>query len=46
MEKLLIVVDIQNDFITGALANTEGQKIVSKLADYIKNFKGKVVTTH
>lgn len=46
MEKLLIVVDMQNDFITGALANTEGQKIVSKLADYIKNFKGQVAITH
>ena len=43
--KVLVVVDMQNDFITGALANTEGQKIVPKLVDYVKNFDGDVFTT-
>ena len=45
MRKLLIVVDMQNDFITGALANSEGQKIVGKVADYIRNFDGDIVYT-
>lgn len=45
MRKLLVVVDMQNDFITGALANIEGQKIVDKIADYIKIFNGDVVAT-
>ena len=45
MKKVLIVVDMQNDFITGALANPEGQKIVTKIADYIKNFDGDIIAT-
>jgi nicotinamidase-related amidase len=45
MKNLLVVVDMQNDFITGALANPEGQKIVGKVADYIRNFDGHIVYT-
>lgn len=45
MKKLLVVVDMQNDFITGALPNTEGQKIVPALAEYIKNYDGEVIAT-
>ena len=45
MKKLLVVVDMQNDFITGALPNTEGQKIVPILAEYIKNYDGEVIAT-
>lgn len=44
--KLLVVVDMQNDFITGSLANPEAQKIVPAVAEYIKNFDGVVITTH
>ena len=43
--KLLVVVDMQNDFITGTLANKEGQAIVGKMAEYIRNFKGDVIAT-
>lgn len=43
--KVLVVVDMQNDFITGALANTEGQKIIPAMVDYIKNFDGDIVAT-
>lgn len=46
MKKALIVVDMQNDFITGSLANTEGQKIVAKIADLIRNFDGEIIVTH
>jgi nicotinamidase-related amidase len=45
MRKLLIIIDMQNDFITGTLANKEGQKIVSKIADYIRTFTGYIMTT-
>ena len=45
MKKLLVVVDMQNDFITGALANPEGQKIVGKIVDFIYDFPGGVVYT-
>ena len=33
--KVLVVVDMQNDFIDGALANPLAQKIVDKVAKYI-----------
>ena len=33
MDKFLVVVDMQNDFLTGALKNDEGVKVIS----YIKN---------
>ena len=45
MHKLLIVVDMQNDFITGSLANPDAEKIVPKIAEYIKNFDGMVIAT-
>lgn len=45
MKKLLVVVDMQNDFVTGALANTEAQKIVGDINEYVKNFDGEVVFT-
>lgn len=45
MDKALVVIDMQNDFITGALANQEGQKIVGKIADYIRNFDGDIIAT-
>ena len=45
MKKALIVVDMQNDFITGTLANTEGQKIVPAIAELIKNFDGDIIAT-
>ncbi len=38
-EKVLVVIDMQNDFITGALANEEGQKIVGALKERIETCK-------
>jgi nicotinamidase/pyrazinamidase len=43
--KYLIVVDMQNDFIDGALGTPEAKKIVEKAVDKIKNFDGKVLFT-
>lgn len=45
MRKLLIVVDMQNDFIDGALANEEAQKIVTPMAKLIKEWEGDIVFT-
>ena len=35
MKKLLVVVDMQKDFVDGALANFEAQKMVGSLVDYV-----------
>lgn len=43
--KYLIVVDMQNDFIDGALGTKEAQAIVPRAAEKIKNFDGTVVFT-
>lgn len=36
MDKLLIIVDMQNDFIDGALANPAVQAIVPGIVDFVK----------
>ena len=43
--KILIVVDMQNDFIDGALGTKEAVAIVSNVAEKIKNFDGRVLFT-
>jgi len=43
--KILVVVDMQNDFIDGALGTPEAQKIVPAVAEKIKNWKGVVYAT-
>ena len=45
MSKILVVIDMQNDFITGSLGTAEAQKIVDKVADRIESFDGEVVFT-
>ena len=45
MEKVLIVVDMQNDFIDGALGTAEAVKIVPHAVEKIKNFNGKIYCT-
>ena len=43
--KTLICVDMQNDFITGSLANPAAQAIVPIMVEYLKTFDGKVIFT-
>ncbi|MBE6698923.1 MAG: cysteine hydrolase [Ruminococcaceae bacterium] len=43
--KYLIVVDMQNDFIDGALGTTEAVAIVPYVKEKIENFEGKVLFT-
>ena len=45
MAKLLIVVDMQNDFIDGALGSKEAVAIVPYVKEVIENFDGKVLFT-
>ena len=43
--KVLIVVDMQNDFIDGSLGTKEAQAIVPKVVEKIKGFDGKIIYT-
>ena len=43
--ELLIVVDMQNDFIDGALGTPEAQAIVPKVTERIRMFRGRVLAT-
>lgn len=43
--KILVVVDMQNDFIDGALGTKEAQMIVPRVAEKIKEFNGRVIAT-
>ena len=45
MSKILIVVDMQNDFIDGALGTKEAVAIVPYVKDVIESFAGKVYFT-
>ncbi len=45
MKKILIVVDMQNDFIDGALGTKEAESIVDYVAFKIKNFDGPIFVT-
>ena len=45
MNNILIVVDMQNDFIDGALGTKEAVALVPKVLGKIKGFNGKVIFT-
>lgn len=45
MQNILIVVDMQNDFIDGALGTPEATLIVPKVKDVILSHKGRVIFT-
>jgi len=45
MKKILVVVDMQNDFITGSLGTKEAQAIVKPIAKLVDNFKGDILFT-
>lgn len=46
MKKILVVVDMQNDFVDGALGTREAVSIVPKVAEKIKEFSGKIFVTY
>ena len=45
MKDVLIVVDMQNDFIDGALGTAEAVSIVPKVVEKVKSFPGTVIFT-
>lgn len=45
MKKILVVVDMQNDFINGSLGTKEAQAIVERAAAKIKGFEGRIYVT-
>jgi len=45
MKKILIVVDMQNDFIDGALGSCEAQAIVKNVREKLEKFDGEVIFT-
>ena len=45
--KVLVVVDMQKDFVDGALGTKEAQAIVPKVTEKIRSFDGEAVSyTH
>ena len=40
MAKVLAVIDMQNDFLTGALANPEGVKAIPYIKEWVALWKG------
>ena len=49
MEKkkdILIVVDMQNDFVDGSLGTPEAVSIVAAVAERIRAFRGKIIWQH
>ncbi len=45
MKKILVVVDMQNDFVDGALGTKEAVGIVDNVVSKIKDFDGKIIAT-
>lgn len=45
MQEFLIVVDMQGDFIDGALGTEEAKAIVTRVQDKIEHFRGRVIFT-
>ena len=45
MKKILIVVDMQKDFVDGSLGTFEAEAIVEKVASKINNFDGDIIVT-
>lgn len=42
---ILVVIDLQNDFVSGSLGNKRAQSIVSGVLDKVSNFNGDVIFT-
>jgi len=45
MQDILIVVDMQNDFIDGSLGTAEAVEIVPRVSEKIRSFSGRVIFT-
>ncbi len=45
MQNILVVVDMQNDFVTGALGSREAEGIVEPIREKILSFDGRIIFT-
>ena len=45
MKKVLLVIDMQNDFVTGALKNPDAEAIVDGIVKRIESFDGEIIAT-
>lgn len=45
MQNILVVVDMQNDFIDGALGTSEAQAILPNVEGLVRSFNGKIYFT-
>ncbi len=45
MKKLLVVVDVQNDFVDGVLGSAEAKAIIPAVIDKITSWDGDIVAT-
>ena len=45
MQKVLVVIDMQNDFVDGALGSSQAQLIVDNVRNKIENFDGPIIFT-
>ena len=43
--KTLIIVDIQNDFVSGSLGSAEAEAIIEPVCDLIRSWKGDIIVT-
>lgn len=43
MKKILCLIDVQNDFIDGSLANKVAQRVTPKIAEKVRNFEGDAI---
>ena len=46
MRKILVVVDMQNDFVDGALGTKEAEAIVENVVSKIAGFEGEIIATY
>ena len=46
MKKILIVVDMQNDFVDGELGTKEAKSIVNNVVKKINTFDGDIIATY
>ena len=46
MKKFLIVIDMQKDFVDGALGTNEAQAIIPAVTEKIKGFDGEIIVTY
>lgn len=44
-KKVLVVIDVQNDFVTGSLGSKEACRMLPRLVEKVKGFSGEVVMT-